>query len=312
MSDTFWNAHKDVLLASDPGLTPVLYVGEDPVDPSLLNDVEVAVFSGDVWPDRSRGLMISILKSPNLKWLHTFSTGVDNPAFQSLADRGVRITTSAGSSASPIAQTVMMYMLALSRHLPLVQQQQRDKVWKQQRFDELDGSSVAVIGMGPIGQEVVRLAMAFNMNVTACRRTPSGDEPCPTRPLSELRDVVAANRWVVLALPLTNDTRLIFGEKEFAAMQQNSYFINVGRGELVNEPALIKHLQSGHLAGAGLDVFTSEPLEDESPLWSMSNVIVTPHSSGSSNSTADRAAAIFIENFPRYINDEPLRNEFRR
>ena len=128
VSDRFWHANKDALLASDPGLVPVVYEGEDPVDPSLLHDVEVAVFSGDVWPERSRGLMISILKSVNLKWLHTFSTGVDNPAFPSLADRGVRITTSAGSSASPIAQTVMMYMLALSRHLPLLQRQQRDKV----------------------------------------------------------------------------------------------------------------------------------------------------------------------------------------
>jgi phosphoglycerate dehydrogenase-like enzyme len=308
VSDTVWDAHGEHITAVCPRVRPVLFVGDEPLPPEALADVDVAFFSGDVWPARARGMMVSILKSPRLAWLHTFSSGVDDPVFAAFAERGVIVTNSAGSSASPIAQTVMMYMLMLSRDMGTLSRQQRDKVWQQHRYDELDGATCTVIGYGPIGAEVVRLAAAFGMEVTVCRRTPTGAEPCAALPLARLREAVGRSRWVVLALPLNDDTRGIFGADVMEAMAPGSYLVNVGRGELVDESELAVRLADGRIAGAGLDVFAVEPLPADSPLWEMPNVIITPHNSGTTTSTTARATEIFLDNLMRWCAGEPLRN----
>lgn len=308
VSDTVWDSHGSRITAACPRARPVLFVGGEPLAPESLAEVDVAYFSGDVWPDRARGMMVSILKSPRLRWLHTFSTGVDDPVFATFLERGVTLTNSAGSSASPIAQTVMMYMLMLSRNMGLLAAQQRDRVWRQHRYDELDGAGCTVVGFGPIGAEVTRLALAFGMDVTVCRRTPTGDEPCPTLPLSRLRDAVGRSRWVVLALPLNDDTRGIVDSSVMGAMAPGSFLINIGRGELVDEDDLARRLADGRLAGAGLDVFAVEPLPADSALWEMPNVIITPHNSGTTTSTAARATEIFLDNLARWCSGGPLRN----
>jgi D-2-hydroxyacid dehydrogenase (NADP+) len=311
LSDNVWERRKDELLRVAPHFTPVVYEGNDTLPPDILDSITVAFFSGDIWPERTRGFMLSALKAPNLSWLHTFSAGIDNPVFATFRERGIRLTTSSGAAASPIAQTVMMYMLALSRDLPLYMSHQRNHEWRPHSFHELDGARVAVIGLGSIGLEVVRLSQAMNMDVVACRRTVSGNEPCPTHPLTELQDVICDVDWVVIALPLTDDTRGMINAEVMSAMKPGAGFINIGRGELVDEPALIAYLQSGHIGCAGLDVFAQEPLSAHSPLWDMSNVIITPHASGQTHGSYLRAEELFVENLAVYVRGDVLINEVR-
>lgn len=311
ISDNVWSRHSDHIRAIAPGLTPIIYEGDDVLSDEILDTVNVAFFSSDVWPERSRGMVLSIMKAPNLKWMHTFSAGVDSPFFIQLMERGVRLTNSSGAAASPIAQTAILYMLALSRNVRAWFAHQDKREWQRHQFVELDGSRLAVIGMGPIGEEIARLGVALNMTVEGIRRTPTGTEPCPTFPFSELHDVLGRADWVVLALPLTPDTAQLFNAELFAHMVPGSHFINIGRGELVDEDDLIAALRSNHLAGAALDVFATEPLPEDSPLWDMDNVIITPHSSGASDLSAYRSEDVFIENLPLFLSDDAMRNEIR-
>jgi phosphoglycerate dehydrogenase-like enzyme len=309
VSDNVWNREGERIQALSPSIRPIIYEGNDPLPDDVLATIDIAFFSSDAWPDRSRGIVLSIMKAPHLKWLHTFSAGVDSPFFIQLMERGVRVTNSSGATSSPIAQTAILYMLSLSRNVRAWFEHQTNKQWERHDFNELDGSRLAVIGMGPIGYEISRLGVALNMNVEAIRRTPAGDEPCPTFAFDQLDTVLGRADWVCVALPLTPDTREIFHQERFAHMKQGAHFINVGRGELVNEEALVHALHTHHLAGAALDVFATEPLPTDSPLWEMPNVIITPHSSGASTSAGLRSEKIFVQNMAQYIANQPLANE---
>lgn len=309
VSDNVWQREGENIRALAPSIQPLIYEGNEPFPDDVLDTVDIAFFSSDLWPDRSRGIVLSIMKAPHLRWLHTFSAGVDSPFFLQLMERGVRLTNSSGATASPIAQTALLYMLALSRNVRAWIQHQDQREWIRHDFDELDGSHLAVIGMGPIGYEIARLGVACNMTVEAIRRTPAGDEPCQTFGFDQLDAVLGRADWVCVALPLTPDTKEIFNSDRFSAMKKGARFINVGRGELVDEAALIDALNSQHLSAAALDVFATEPLPDDSPLWSMPNVIVTPHSSGASTSAGLRSEKIFVENMKRYLDNQPLKNE---
>jgi phosphoglycerate dehydrogenase-like enzyme len=309
VSDNVWQRQGTNITSFAPGITPIIYEGDDPIADDVLTNVNVAFFSSDVWPERSRGMVLSIMKSINVKWMHTFSAGVDSPFFIQLMENGVRLTNSSGATASPIAQTAILYMLSLSRNTRAWFRHQDKHEWERHEFDELDGARLAVVGLGPIGLEIARLGVALNMEVEGIRRTPQGNEPCPTYGFDSLNEVLGRADWVACALPLTPDTKDLFDDARFAAFKKGSRFINVGRGELVSEPALIAALQSGHLSGAGLDVFATEPLPADSPLWDFDNVIVTPHSSGGSSTSGLRAEKIFVENLRCYINNEPMHNE---
>lgn len=311
ISDNVWAREGDALREIAPRLEPVIYVGDEPVSDDVVSSIDIAFYSSDLWPERSRGIALSILRATQLKWLHTFSAGVDSPFFQQLLERGVRLSNSTGATASPIAQTAILYMLALSRNVRAWIKHQDAREWERHQFTELDGARLAVIGMGPIGMEIARLGVALNMDVEAIRRTPTGNEPCATYGFDQLDAVLSRADWVAVALPLTNDTVNLFDAARLSRMKPGAHFINVGRGELVEEPALVAALQSGHIAGAGLDVFAVEPLPQDSPLWSMPNVIVTPHSSGASPKSAIRAEKLFVENFRNFLAGAPLRNEVR-
>lgn len=308
LSDTVWERHSAEIQRVAPSVVPLVYRGNEEFPEDVLATVDIAFFSQDCWPDRARGIVVSILKSPHLKWLQTFSAGVDSPFFVDLMDREVVLTNASGATASPIAQTVVMYMLALSRDLRGWMRSQDAHEWTRHTFDELDGASLAVVGMGPIGLEVARLGRALNMHVEGVRRQPRGDEPCPTFAMDALHDVVSRADWVVSALPLTPDTRQVFSAPVFAAMRPGARFVNVGRGELVDEDALIEALRTGQLGGAALDVFATEPLPADSPLWDMENVIITPHNSGGSTSTAGRGERIFLDNLARHAAGRDLTN----
>ena len=237
------------------------------------------------------------------------SAGVDSPIFSMFTDRGVRLTTSSGSSARPIARTAVMYLLALSRDLPGMIRAQDRADWSWHHWNELEGRSIAVVGWGPIGREVARLADAFGMVPTIVRRRAEGDEGFPVRPLSDLADVARAHDLMVVALPLTADTEGIVTAEILESIGPNGYFVNVGRGELVDQPALTAALVDGRLGGAGVDVTTPEPLPVDDPLWHAPNLIITPHNSGSTDGTGRRADEAFLSNLERWVAGTDLANE---
>lgn len=275
-------------------------------------DAEAAFFSPDEFPAHPARLLVTALKATSLKWFHSMSAGVDNPVFTSFLDRGTRLTTSSGAAAIPIAQSVVSYLLALSRRLPETLQNQSAHRWDRLMGVDLAGSCVVIAGMGPIGYEVARLCTALRMRPIGLRRTVAGDEPCETWTLDRWHESLAIADHIVLALPLTESTRGMLGAAELALLRHGALVVNVGRGELIDEPALISALTDGRIAGAGLDVFATEPLPVESPLWDMQNVIITPHSSSLVPSTRAAMCERFLDNLGRYLRDEPLRNEVMR
>ncbi len=307
-TDTFWDRRAEEVQRIAPDLEVVRLVGDERVAGTDIERITVAFFSGDAWPERTPNFMQVCLQAPELQWFHTMSAGVDHPVFRSFVDRGVTLTTSSGSSAAPIAQTVIMYLLALTRDLPGWLRAQAEHRWDQRGIRELDGLTMGVVGMGPIGTEVARLGAALGMRPIGMRRSVRGDEPCETWTFDRLPELVANVDVLVLAVPLTDETRGMVDADALASMRTDALFVNVGRGELVDEPALVEALRSGRLGGAGLDVFAVEPLPADSPLWDLPNVIVTPHSSGTSAGTNRRGEDIFLDNLARRVADDPLRN----
>jgi len=299
-----WGAEMD---AAAPNLRRFVSVADEPgPDPS---EIEVLYFSGDVFPERSREFAIAALKAENLRWMHTFSAGVDDAFFGTLLDRGVRLTTSSGAQAEPIAQTVFLYLLGLTRDLPGWLEDQRARRWNPRAIRDLQGLHLGVLGMGPIGEAVARLGLAHGMRVTGLRRSPRGDEPCETLPMEALPELLPEVDALVVAVPLTDQTRNLMDAAAFARLKPGALFVNIARGEVVDEEALIEALGEGRLAGAGLDVFREEPLPETSPLWTLPNVIITPHSSGTTPGNEVRASRIFLENLRAYERGDSLRNE---
>ena len=272
--------------------------------------IDLAVFTADLWNgDRGPSFFKVLLQAPHAQWLHMFSAGLDNPVFAELRRRGMRVTHSAGSSATPIAHTVVLHTIALCRGAHALAVAQQERRWAPIDAADVEGRTMGIVGLGSIGSEVARLAQNFGMRVIGVRRRPRGDEPCETWATDRLHELLPLVDTLVLTAPLTDETRNIIGAAELALLPQGAHVINVGRGQLIDEPALIAALESGHLGGAALDVFVVEPLPDDSPLWSLPNVIVTPHSAGGTPLASQRAADVFATNLARHVAGEPLVNE---
>jgi D-2-hydroxyacid dehydrogenase (NADP+) len=272
---------------------------------------DVALLSEDLWQSlelRQKALP-AFFRIDGLRWLHTFSAGVDSPAFQVIIDRGGMLTNSSGASAASIAQYVVAMMLYRTKRIDEWREQQRRREWTQLSPGELTGQTVGIIGTGAIGGEVARLAKAFGMRTIGMRRsakrTPHIDEQVTPR---RRRHLLKQSDFVVLACPLTKETEGLIGERELRMMKATATLINVARGRVVHEGALIRALGEGWIAGACLDVFTFEPLPETSPLWDLPNVVVTPHNSGPSPLNMGRAMAIFLDNLERFASGRKLRN----
>lgn len=305
-TDTFWDERGDEIVTIDPTVEVVRLVGTEHVTPSDLDRITIAFFSPDAWPSRSANFMGTCLRAERLHWLHTMSAGTDHPVFSALRGRGVTVTNSAGAAAPSIAQTVMTYLLALSRDLPRSLRDQSERRWAPGPSVDLHGMRLGIVGLGAIGTETARLAQAFGMQVRGTRRTPTGDEPCETWTNERLHELLGWADAIAVTAPLTAETRGLFDAAAFATMRPGAWFVNVGRGEIVDEDALVQSLLDEHLGGAGLDVFATEPLPNDSPLWRFPNVIITPHSSGSTDRTHRRSVDLFIENFRRFTAGAPL------
>lgn len=277
--------------------------GTDPVS------LDLAFFSSDCYPDRMAEFMGVVLKAENMRWLHSFSAGVDHPIFTTLKDQGMRVTTSSGAAARPIAEAVVMHLLALCRQLPKSIQNQSNQQWVRIEGRDLAGSTTVVLGFGPIGRAVADLLGGFGSRVIVIRRQAVGDEPCETWPMSRLHEALGLADQVVLALPSNPDTIGILDEVALGVLNPHALLVNIGRGELIEEVALVEALEGGRLGGAALDVFETEPLPESNLLWSLPNVIITAHNSALTPANRAAVVDIFFDNLRRYVNSEPLVNE---
>jgi phosphoglycerate dehydrogenase-like enzyme len=300
----------DVWRTIAPDMDYVLLPAEGRLGDDDIARIDIAVFSHDIWMSGRVGPFFKVLlNAPNVKWLHQFSAGVDNPVFAEVLRRGCRLTHSAGSSAIPIAHTVIMHTISMCRAARPFAIAQSDRKWIDQEVTDVEGRTMGIIGLGSIGSEVARLAQQFGIRVIGMRRNPTGNEPCETWPTSRLHELLPLLDDLVLTAPLTDETRNIIGAEQLALLPRGAHLVNIGRGQLIDEPALIAALQSGHIGAAALDVFVVEPLPTDSPLWDLPNVIVTPHSAGGTALATQRAADMFAENLSHYLRSEPMVNE---
>lgn len=249
-------------------------------------------------------------RAARLRWIQSASAGVDGLLFPELVASDVVVTNARGIFDEPIAEWTLGVMLSFATGVVTSLADQRERRWNGwRRTERLAGARLLVVGPGPIGRAVARLARGAGMQVSAVgSRDRDDDELGPVRGPGALHDALAAADFVVDALPLTAATRHRFDAAAFAAMKTTARFLNVGRGETVDEPALVEALASGAIAGAALDVFEEEPLPETSPLWAMPNVIVSPHVCGEFEGWESAVMDVLVDNLGRYARGEPLRN----
>jgi phosphoglycerate dehydrogenase-like enzyme len=262
--------------------------------------------------------------APHLRWIALPSAGADQVFRSGLAQSassqpgGPIITTANGIHAVPIGEFAITMMLMQARHWPQITDLQREARWPDHSGwlalggRELHGATLGIIGLGNIGRYIARLGHAFGMRVIATRRTAAEGQIDPDAdiivPPDRLRDLLGASAFVVVSVPATAQTRHLLGAEELRAMRRDAVLVNISRGTAIDEAALIAALQEGTIGGAGLDVFETEPLPAESPLWRLPNVIIAPHVSGSTDQYSRRFTDLLLENLAHYRAGEPLRN----
>ncbi|GIQ69949.1 D-2-hydroxyacid dehydrogenase [Xylanibacillus composti] len=266
--------------------------------------LDAEVFVG--WPTREQ-----LEALPNLKWVQLQSAGANGYTNNPYLREDVALTNASGVFNVPGAEHALALMLAFARQLHVHFDQQQNKRWKRNPLClEIQSSTVGVIGLGGIGGETAKRAKALGARVVAVKRNPDAPPPYVDRlyPIEEVEELLAVSDFVVMALPLTEETRGFLHADRIAKIKRGAVLINVGRGPTVDERALIQALQEGALFGAGLDVTEVEPLPEESPLWGMPNVIITSHSVGVSPRKEERRMELLSANLRRFLAGEPLHN----
>ena len=265
-------------------------------------------------------------RAPHLTWVHSATSGVERALTPAALARDVLVTNARGVFSRPIAEHVLLMILAISRHLPELLELQRERTWQPLEGRELRELTIGIVGYGSLGRSVASLASAFGARVIALRRRPTatdsaragapddGDEfpyeATIDRVLGPdgLHELLSESDIVVLAAPLTAETEGMIDEAAIAAMKPESWLINVARGRLIDDTALLRALRDHRIGGAALDTFRDEPLPPSSPYWDLSNVILTPHTAWSSARVLDRSVELFCDNLVRFSRGEPLRN----
>jgi len=269
-------------------------------------------------------------QAPNLRWIQFHWAGVDHALNEPILQReGLSITHMSGASASQMAEHAVMMMLALGHHVPEVFAHQKRSDWPSGRWElfspqELRGSTVGIVGYGSIGRQIARILQTFGATVLATKRDIlhpedsgyvidglgdlGGDLVNRLYPPQALQSMLKECDFVVVSLPRTKATRGMLGEKELSVLKPSAYLVDISRGEIVDHSVLIPLLREHKIAGAALDVFPAEPLQADSPLWKLPNVIISPHIAGFSPHYDERAAALFVQNLKRYLEELPLYN----
>jgi phosphoglycerate dehydrogenase-like enzyme len=248
--------------------------------------------------------------APRVRWVQSTSAGIGQMVKRVGLDKtGIVLTTSSGVHARPLADFCLMAMLMFAKDYVRMERDKKSKRWERYCGEELTGKTLAIVGLGRVGQEVARHGKRMDMRVVGMRRSDvpvEGIDKMVDR--DQLRDVLGETDFLVLAAPHTQETEGIIGADEIAAMKRGAVLINIGRGQLVDEPAMIRALEEGRLAGAALDVFSAEPPRADSPLWDMPNVIISPHSASTVTQENARITELFCDNLQRYLSGRPLRN----
>ena len=252
-------------------------------------------------------------RAPRLKWIHIESTGIDRYLPTEIFDGNAIITSSRGAVAIPIAEHVLGFILMLAKNAPRLLSNKQKRRWDRFTNSELRGRTVGIIGLGTTGMEVARLAKGIGMKVIATKRSAPKRESNITEvdelyPHGDLYQMLSTSDFVVIAVPLTMETRKMIGVEELRLMKPTAYLINVARGQIVDQSALIRALREGWIAGAGLDVFETEPLPTDSELWELPNAILSCHIAGWSDKRSQRIIGLFCENLRRYLAGEQLLN----
>jgi phosphoglycerate dehydrogenase-like enzyme len=306
-----WTVGDDELRAAQARFPRVEFarITEDEDLPAALADADV--FFGFHFPPEL------FARAPRLRWVHSAAAGIEANLFPALVASDVLLTNAAGLHAINIPEHAIALVCALARNLHTAQRLKAERRWDRYTvvaagggFRQLAGSRLAVLGAGAIGQGVARLGAALGMQVRVLRRRP--DLPVEGAEAvvgpEALHALLGWAEFVVIAAPLTPETRHLIDARALDAMQSSAYLVNVGRGEIVDDGALVAALERGAIAGAGLDVFGEEPLPPEHPYWSLDSVILTPHVSGYLPDFFARAFDLFLDNLTRFQDGRPLRN----
>lgn len=237
--------------------------------------------------------------APRLRWVHILWAGIDSLLFPALVESPVVLTNGRGVFARSLAEFAIAGMLWFAKDICRMRRQQREQRWEKFIVEELHGRRLGIIGHGSIGRAVAALAAGFGMKVIGVGRR---------SPREEFDEVIEASDFILVSAPLTAETRGLVGEDEFRRMKPEAVLINIGRGPVVEEKALIAALSTGRIRGAVLDVYHEEPLPPGHPFWSLDNVLLSPHCADNTPTWLDEAMQLFLENFARYASGEPLRN----
>jgi phosphoglycerate dehydrogenase-like enzyme len=309
----------ETIRAAAPG-SRIVTIGFDGHADGPLDDVEV-MLRGRLPAEMFDRILA---RAPALRWVHSATAGVERVLTPASRRRGLVITNARGVFSRPVAEYVMMMILAVSRRLPSLLELQAERTWQPLEARELRDVTIGIVGLGSLGRAVGALGTAFGCRVVATRRRPeagaaapsgAGDEPYlgslmldRVLPPEHLPELLAESDFVVLAAPLTPDTHDLIDDAALDLMKPGAWLINVARGELVDELALARAIRDGQIGGAVLDTFREEPLPPTSPLYDLPNVILTPHTSWSSARVLDRSVDLFCENLRRYAAGMPLVN----
>jgi phosphoglycerate dehydrogenase-like enzyme len=276
-----------------------------------VGEADVLVVSG-LWQNRL------LDQATKLRFIQAIGAGTDQFARQELAKRGIRLASAHGVNYRAVSEHAMALILALSRRLPEARDNQGKRVWRgmigdpSEREDELGGKTLLVVGLGQIGGRLAQLAKAFDMRVVGLRRDPTAGRGAAdaVHATGELKSLLAEADFVVLTCPLTKETEKLLDAEALGRMKHSAYLVNVARGRVVDEAALVEALAARHIAGAGIDVTVEEPLAPNSPLWAMEHVLLTPHTAGETRHYEDNVIEILRDNLGRLWRGEArLRNQ---
>ena len=247
-----------------------------------------------------------------VRWVHSLSAGVENVLFPELIESDVPLTNARGVFKRSLAEFVVTSILYFAKDIARMNRNKKAEHWEPFMVEEIFGATVGIVGYGEIGRAAAEKCHALGMRVVATRRRGHLSENDPildkAYPVDRLKEMMAECDYVLAAAPLTPETVGLIGEAEIAAMKPNAVVMNVGRGPVISEPALVKALQDGRIKGAALDVFPVEPLPAGHPLWHLENVLISPHTADNTRTWLDDAMQLFVTNFYRFQNGEPLLN----
>ncbi len=281
---------------------------------ATFEDVACAVAVAEVifhWSGSRETLRTVFLASPRVRWVHSRSAGLDGVLFPELVQSPVPLTNGSGVFSQSLGEFALAAILYFAKDLGRMLRNQQARRWEQFDVDEIAGQTVGIVGYGDIGRGVATRAQAMGMKVLALKRhAPAQSDPLIERFFlpQHLHEMLGQCDTVVAAAPLTPETHHMISGAEFAAMKPSAVVINVGRGPVIDQAALVRALAGKQIRGAGLDVFEQEPIPQDDPIWSLDNVLISPHTADHTSAWLDQAMQFFLEQYERFVSSRPLRN----